>query len=312
MNWWVNQKKIQQENLNRLKKKLQTLKQKTNKMPVDELILKPCPTAGAGVHKWIYHVVCRMVDAQIGDADILRYCERNCSRVLQPREVENALISRRGMLQRGTVKSTNWPRPNAAEVKRLVKENPKTVKGLYETSPMPLDKYDAESIVDYLFPENPLLCCGVSSKTFATRPREEWRGKLDKLQLIVPSPMNALYGKTQAGRESMHTLENTGPRKYLVTEFDEGAFDDHASLLWQLNSLITPLICAVMSGNKSLHGWFLVENWSETRLTNFLQRAACLGADTATFTKSQFVRIPDGTRASGVKQTTVYLSDLLL
>ena len=102
-----------------------------------------------------------------------------------------------------------------------------------------------EKIIDYLFPENPLICCGVSSRTFATRHREEWRGKLEKMQLIVPSPMSSKYGKTQTGKESMHTMENTGPRAYLVVEFDEGSHDDHAALLWYLNSGISPLICAV-------------------------------------------------------------------
>ena len=37
-----------------------------------------------------------------------------------------------------------------------------------------------------LFPENPLLCCGKSTSDFATRSREEWRGKLAAMQLIVP------------------------------------------------------------------------------------------------------------------------------
>jgi len=156
------------------------------------------------------------------------------------------------------------------------------------------------------------LCCGASSHTFATRKRDEWRGRLEKMQLIVPSPMSSIYGETQAGKRSMHTLDNTGSRKYLIVEFDEGTHDEHAALLWHLNTGITPLICAVMSGNKSLHGWFLVENWSQDRLQSFFKRAIVLGADPATWTKSQFVRMPDGTRNNGAKQTTIYLTDKLL
>ena len=278
----------------------------------DQIAIKPCPTAGRGVHSWIFHVVCRMVDADIDDAEIINYCETNCTRILQPNEVQNAIISRRGMLQRGTARPRKWAKPNPATVKSVIQRTGKTVKGLLETSPMPLEEYNTETIIDYLFPGNPLLCCGASSQTFATRHRDDWKGKLDRLQLIVPSPMNAVYGKTQSGKKSMHTLENTGPRTYLVVEFDEGGFDDHASLLWSLNSLVTPLICAVMSGNKSLHGWFKVDCWSEDLLTRFFQKATAIGADPATFTKSQFVRMPDGTRSNGAKQTTVYLSDLLL
>ena len=108
-----------------------------------------------------------------------------------------------------------------------------------------------------------LLCCGISSRIFATRSLAEWHGELAKCQLIVPSPMSARHGYTQSGKRSAHTLQNTGPRKYLVVEFYEGTHDDHASLLSYLNTNMTPLVCAVMSGNKSLHGWFRVEDWNE-------------------------------------------------
>ena len=157
------------------------------------------------------------------------------TRALQPNEVENAIISRQGQLQTGTPPRPRWPKA-APSVIAEITARPTSVASLFELSPMPVDDYNSEKIIDYLFPGNPLLCCGVSSRTFATRHKEEWRGKLDKMQLIVPSPMSDKYGTTQAGKESMHTMENTGPRAYLVVEFDEGSHDDHASLLWHLNS----------------------------------------------------------------------------
>ena len=114
---------------------------------------------------------------------------------------------------------------------KKITSRPTSVASLFELSPMPVEDYDSEKIIDYLFPENPLICCGVSSRTFATRHREDWRGKLEKMQLIVPNPMSSKYGKTQTGKESMHTMENTGARTYLIVEFDEGSHDDHAALL---------------------------------------------------------------------------------
>ena len=120
--------------------------------------------------------------------------------------------------------------------------------------------------------------------------------------------MSARHGYTQSGKRSAHTLQNTGPRKYLVVEFDEGTHDDHASLLSYLNTNMTPLVCAVMSGNKSLHGWFRVEHWNEEKQISFFKRATSIGADPATWTRSQFVRMPNGTRNNGAKQTTLYLS----
>ena len=58
---------------------------------------------------------------------------------------------------------------------------------------------------------------------------------------------------------------------------------------------------AVYSGNKSLHGWFFCQGEPEEKLNRFMRVAVNLGADTATWTKSQFVRMPDGT------QHTVFL-----
>lgn len=273
--------------------------------------IKDCPTAGDGVHRWIYHVVCRMVEANEEDIDIVTYCEEHCTRPLQVREVENAILSRRKMLQRGVAPRPRWPRATPSVIAKITSQ-PTSVASLFELSPMPVEEYTSEKIIDYLFPENPLLCCGVSSRTFATRHREDWRGKLERMQLIVPNTMSAKYGKTQTGKESMHTMENTGPRTYLVVEFDEGSHDDHAALLWYLNSGISPLICAVMSGNKSLHGWFKVDSWTEEAIRNFFERATSIGADPATWTKSQFVRMPNGTRDNGATQRTIYLSDKLL
>ncbi len=273
--------------------------------------IKDCPTAGEGVHRWIYHVVCRMIDDNAEDIDIVTYCGEHCTRALQSREVENAIMSRRKMLQRGIAPRPRWPKASPSFIERIT-SRPTSVASLFELSPMPVEDYDSEKIIDYLFPENPLLCCGVSSRTFATRHREDWRGKLENMQLIVPNPMSAKYGKTQTGKESMHTMDNTGARTYLVVEFDEGSHDDHAALLWHLNSGITPLICAVMSGNKSLHGWFKVDGWAEEALKSFFERATSVGADPATWTKSQFVRMPNGTRDNGATQRTIYLTDKLL
>ena len=40
------------------------------------------------------------------------------------------------------------------------------------------------------------------------------------MPLIVPSPMTAPMGRKKSGGLSAHTLDNTGPRKFLVVEFD--------------------------------------------------------------------------------------------
>ena len=142
---------------------------------------------------------------------------------------------------------------------------------------------------------------------FDTQPREDWRGELSALQLIVPSPMSAVTGQTKDGKESKHTLANTGARRFLICEFDTGTADEHAALLLHLGTF-APLVCAVHSGGKSLHGWFYVHGQPDAKVEKFFRYAVSLGADRATWTRSQFVRMPDGTRDNGKRQTVFFVN----
>jgi hypothetical protein len=119
--------------------------------------------------------------------------------------------------------------------------------------------------------------------------------------------MTAVQGVTQEGRTSRHTLTNTGRPRFLICEFDSGTEDEQAALLLHLASF-APMVCAVHSGGKSLHGWFLVEGEPEEKMLKFFRYAVSIGADSATWTRSQFVRMPDGTRDNGKRQTVFFLS----
>src|SRR5439155_17933216 len=142
---------------------------------------------------------------------------------------------------------------------------------------------------------------------FSTRPREQWRGELAKLQFIVPSPMSALTGLTKDGKESAHALSNTGPRRFLVCEFDTGTTDDHAALLLHL-ATFAPMVCTLHSGGKGLHGWFFVHGQPEQKVEKFFRYGVSLGADPTAWTLSHFERMPDGQRANGKRQTVFFLS----
>jgi hypothetical protein len=98
-----------------------------------------------------------------------------------------------------------------------------------------------------------------------------------------------------ASEWSAHTLDNTGPRRFLVVEFDSGITDHHAALLLHLANY-APLVLAVHSGGKSLHGWFYCAGQPEDKVNRFFRYAVSLGADPSTWTRSQFVRMPDGKR----------------
>jgi hypothetical protein len=147
---------------------------------------------------------------------------------------------------------------------------------LWEASPVRLNSNEpnTDKVIDLLFPGNPLLCCGWTRHRFDTRARQHWH-KLQDLQFIVPSPMTAKQGLTREGKLSAHASSNTGPRRFLIVEFDFDASnsDQEAHLLERLATegrdvrdlcaalLLNlaekaPLALAVHSGGKSLHGWF--------------------------------------------------------
>jgi hypothetical protein len=180
---------------------------------------------------------------------------------------------------------------------------------VWEASPVRIEDCEShtEALIDALFPGDPLLCCGLSNSDFDTRSRSEWRGELSALQLIVPSPMRAQSGLTQHGKQSSHALSITGQRRFLVVEFDQGDVDDHAALLWHL-ALKAPLAMIVHSGSKSLHGWFFCAGQPEERLRQVMRYCVSLGADRATWSRSQFVRMPDGTREGGKRQVVYYFN----
>lgn len=203
---------------------------------------------------------------------------------------------------------------------------------LWEASPVRLDsnKPNTDEIIDLLFPGNPLLCCGWTRHRFDTRSRGHWH-KLQDLQFIVPSPMTARQGLTREGKLSAHALTNTGPRRFLVVEFDfdsknsaqEGRLlerlaserrdvrDLCAALLLHLAEK-APLALAVHSGGKSLHGWFYCGGIADEKACRFFEYALRLGADSANWSRSQFVRMPDGLRENGRRQTVYFFNPVVL
>jgi len=270
-----------------------------------DLIASP-PRAGEGVHAWLFRVA-RQLHAHLPAIEIVRLLEQQvaaCGRHVSRKEIEDAVTASLKCAWQPTGGRTNvaskpaskWPVVNQEQRAAIILDGGGLV-ALWELSPMRIEDngQHTEEIFDRLFPGNPLLCCGKSSHEFDTRPREQWRGELATLQLIVPSPMSTVQGVTKEGKPSRHTLSNTGPRRFLVCEFDTGSSDDHAALLIHLAGY-APMVCAVHSGGKSLHGWFFVAGQPDDKVEKFFRYAVSLGADRATWTRSQFVRMPDGKR----------------
>jgi hypothetical protein len=65
----------------------------------------------------------------------------------------------------------------------------------------------------------------------------------------------------------------------------------------------------VWSGGKSLHAWFAIRGEPEDKLFRFMKGAVALGADPSTWTRCQFVRMPEGWREEKQARLEVYYFD---
>jgi hypothetical protein len=186
----------------------------------------------------------------------------------------------------------------------------------------------------YCGQDDPLVCFGADDR-FWTRPLSAVKNLLYVHAQIVPSPMRAIRALTQSGTLSEHSKAGTGERAFIVPEFDfskttpkgkptvwvpllerceaEGitALDIQAALLAHL-ARERPLWMIVFSGGKSLQGWFPCRSEDEEKLLAWFNTSALrLGACPSTRCISQFVRMPDGTRApnrdgKSVRQAILY------
>lgn len=314
----------------------------TRELPqfLQDLLASP-PRAGEGVHAWLFRVA-RQLHAHLPATEIVALlesrvatCGRHVSRSEILDAVKNSLAcawqpSQSAAPTRATAK---WPEPNLEQIEAICADG-YGLADLWENSKPRIEDSAAhtEEIIDRLFPGNALLCCGRSNSDFDTRTREAWRGELSRLALIVPSPMSAIEGVTKDGKPSRHTLSNTGARSFLVCECDFSIFapdgktetkfaplirkldaagfsvaDMGAAVLLRL-AQFAPIVCAVHSGGKSLHGWFLVAGQPDEKVAKFFRYAVSIGADRATWARSQFVRMPDGTRDNGKRQAVYFLN----
>lgn len=280
-------------------------------------LLASVPRHGEGVHNWLFRTA-RVLHPYRTESDIaatLRAAVEGCGRIVADSEIQDAIVNSKSCAWQagavglhGRARLPAWPSVNR-EQREAITASGAGLYDLWENSPLRFEDGEShtERIVDTLFPGNPWLCVGASNCAFKTRHRDRMRGELSALALIVPSPMTAPTGKTREGKTSEHTLASTGPRRFLVVEFDTGTADEHAALLLHLATR-APLTLAVHSGGKSLHGWFYCAGQGEDDTRRFVRYAASLGADPATWTRSQFVRMPDGTRDNGQRQTVYFFN----
>ena len=281
-------------------------------------MLSAPPRHGEGVHNWLFRVARHLHPHRSQDEifQLLRAVTEDCGRPVPDSEIWNAVRNSEPVAWRPGDSHSNdyqhrkpsWPNVNIGLRAKIV-QGELSLYDLWEQSPVRFEDREphAEEVVPKLFPGNPLLCVGWEKTKAITASLSEFKGELVTLQFVVPNPMTKRVGWNQQGEESPRCLDNTGPRKYLVVEFDSGTLDDQAALLSHL-AKTAPLAVVVFSGVKSLHGWFACHDQSEEALRNWMRGAVKLGADPANFTRCQFVRMPDGLRDNGKRQVIYYFN----
>jgi hypothetical protein len=170
------------------------------------------------------------------------------------------------------------------------------------------------------------LCVGLTADKPQIRSITEWvwSNALSSMAYIVPSRMTKWIGLNKQGRTSVRCEDTVGPREFLVIESDiakdKPSWKPHieawerdgitigvacASILWHL-AQFAPLVLAVHSGGKSIHGWFACRGVPEGKLRRFMEYAVSLGADHHMWSISQWTRMPGGRRENGARQPIVY------
>lgn len=292
------------------------------------------PPAGSGVHSWLFEVA-RQLHAHMPAAAVeaaLSAATAASARRVTAREIRDAVKNslevawRRSGGQTGSRQAENkqargseavsdrWPaRDWMARRMRILdvaaEDGIRGLADLWEASPRRCDDWISDDWLDWLFPSAEWLCLAEDHPATArSRRREKWSfGPAEQCGLVVPSPMTAPSGRGLDGRTSHRCLDNTGPRRWLVIEFDKLAdgktnmpIDEQAALHWHLRTSAAcagwpPLRLIVHSGGKSLHGWFgpCGEDAVSRGLMGY---AVSLGADPATWNRCQLVRLPGGYR----------------
>jgi len=277
-------------------------------------ILATPPPAGNGFHNWLFRAARALIKCGRDDGDILATLENAaeaCGRLVPRIEITSAVNNARRLNTAHhpyAQQKSAWPDLDEA-ARRAITARGAGLVDLWEDSPVrPDESMDSDFYVDALFPADALICAAKALYNAGTLPREDWRGRLGGLQYMVPSPMLARTGLNQNGEETARCLQNTGARRFLVIEADTGTADEQAAVLLHLANE-APLTLALHTGGKSVHGWFYCAGQPEDAMRRFMRQACRLGADYATFTRCQLVRVPEGTNAkNGARQRVYYFS----
>ena len=289
-----------------------------------------CPDEGQGVNNWTIRVAHKLRRDGYNASEANEIIHERTSRsdnFVAEAEISRAIetVYKKRSRPNAANMKPKWPQTSSNTINEILAK-PMSLEEFNASSPSDL-AVDTREALDILFPGNPLLCLGSRNDRVMTRLKSDWNKDVFRKQLIVPNTMSAKEGMTQTGRLSSRCLDNTGPRRFLVMEQDPPRWKDleesakeinvseeayqatqlanQGTILYHLNQFM-PLACAVFSGNRSLHGWFYVEDVPEAERIRFFRYCIQLGADPAMWTKCQLTRLPGGYRTPGSQHQKIH------
>ena len=284
--------------------------------------------------RWLFHAAERC-DRDVDDGEVERLLAWAEARFVSVNPDGKTFSTRQRTSSKAKAAKPQAATPDLDEIFMIAERGPRLAE-YRASSPGKLssEQRNTEAVLlqwaDYAGESDPWICYG-RTDCFQNRPLLVVCGEvLSSHPQMVPAPMLGQFGRTAEGHWSEHSLAGTGERIFLVVEFDFTRFtpkgkptiwiplldrcesaagitvlDMNAALVAHL-ALQRPIWMTVFSGSKSLQGWFPCRGEAEEELHDwFIGSARRLGACNSTWCKSQFVRMPDGTRpAKGGGQPT--------
>jgi hypothetical protein len=254
-----------------------------------------CPAEGQGVNTWTFATACQLFRRGWSENSVREYLAQHSTRTGRKadEEIERAINRAPEWIKRGRAKSVKKWSAVDRNLRKKALSSGIGVQQLRDNSPA--KGTSAEQALPILFPGDPLIWAAqsIQPERGDTLPLRRWLPYARLQQFIVPNPM--INNEVPHNGKSKRCLTNTGRRRFLVAEQDQGTLDEQAAILWHL-SRFAPFVMAVHSAGKSIHGWFYVADRSEKENRTFMDYAVSLGADPATWVKCQPVRMPGGHR----------------
>ena len=137
--------------------------------------LRPCPSAGSGVHSWLYCAGLALRRAGHTEATACRAIRRAveyCGREVPDREIQDAVNS--AFNSKKQAPGDSWPDRNSGLIAEVASSGI-TLEDLRRRSPVDPATLTTDEIIDALFPgdpENVLICAGTTQKNGFHAPQE--------------------------------------------------------------------------------------------------------------------------------------------